>query len=36
MRVVKSAQVVGLGRARDASDAGLHGEVRLAQATSLD
>jgi hypothetical protein len=36
MRVVEGAQVLRLGRARDASDTRLHLEVRLAQATSLD
>jgi hypothetical protein len=36
MRVVKGAHVVALGRARDASDAWLHGEVGLPQATAVD
>jgi hypothetical protein len=36
MRVVEGAQVLRLGRARDASDARLDLEIRLAQATSLD
>jgi hypothetical protein len=36
MRVVKGAHVVALGRARDASNARLHSEIGLAQATAVD
>jgi hypothetical protein len=36
MRVVESAHVLALGRARDASNSRLHSEVGLTQATSFD
>jgi hypothetical protein len=35
MRVIKGAHVVALGRTRNASNARLHGEIGLTQATSL-
>lgn len=36
MRVVEGAQIFSLGRNRHADDAGLNGEVRLAQTTPVD